>query len=409
VTRPDWTALAGDLDYGSDFGSGAQAVFARSAEHEALRDVVRGLLRDRADLAATRAAMSTELGYDPALWRALSAELGLAALGLPASCGGGGPGFTEVALVQEELGYALAGTPFLSSVVLAGSALAAAGGPEAAEYLAAIAGGELTGCLAWPDGGRAGTAELPVRAAASGGHWSLHGEVPLVLGSATADLVVVFAQADDGPALFAVRGSSAGLTRTPVAGLDLTRPAADLRFDGTPARLIGSPQAGPRALAETARRGEVALAAEMLGGARRCLDMSVGSAAIRTQFGRPIGSFQAIAHKCADMFTGVYYLRPAVYYAAWALGAGAADTDLVCSVAKAKAGDVFLGAATANVQVHGGIGYTWEHDAHLFLKRAAWSHPFLGSPEQHRALIAAQVLPPRTPERRPSGPGKVSD
>jgi alkylation response protein AidB-like acyl-CoA dehydrogenase len=389
VPKTDW--LAPDLDYCSD----AESAFARAPEQRALREVVRGLLGERADLAAVREAMSSGLGYDPALWRSLSTGLGLAGLGLPEESGGTGTGFVEVALVQEELGYALACSPFLSCVVLAGSALALAGGPQAAQHLAAIVGGELIACLAVPDDGRARTGGLPLRATSTGGRWSLHGEAPQVLGGASADLIVAFAETGEGPALFAVPAGESGLIRTAVAGLDLTRRAADLCFDGTPAQLVGFPAADGRALAAVLRRGEVALAAEMLGGARRCLDMSVGYAALRTQFGRPIGSFQAIQHKCADMFTGTYYLRPAVYYAAWAVSADVDDIDLVCSVVKAKASDVYLDSATANIQIHGGIGYTWEHDAHLFLKRAAWSQSFLGGPEQHRRLIAAEVLPAR--------------
>ena len=207
-----------------------------------------------------------------------------------------------------------------------------------------------------------------------------------------ADLILVGAQADGGPSLFAVHGGADGLTRRPLETLDMTRKQAALELSATPARLIGAEGSAADVLERTLRHAVVALAAEQVGGAQRCLDMSVEYAKIRMQFGRPIGSFQAIKHMCADLLLEVESARSAAYYAAWAAQDGSDELPLVSSLAKAFCSEAYFRAAADNIQIHGGIGFTWEHDAHLYYRRAKSTELMLGTPEQHREIAAGYLI-----------------
>jgi len=214
----------------------------------------------------------------------------------------------------------------------------------------------------------------------------------LALDGHIASLILVVAQTGGGPSLFAVDGSASGLTRRKLETLDMTRKVAALEFAGTPARLIADEGAAAGILERTLWLAAIALAAEQVGAAQKCLDMSVEYAKLRVQFGRPIGSFQAIKHKCADMLLEVESARSAAYYAAWAAADGSDELPLLASLAKAYCSDAFANAATENIQIHGGIGFTWEHDAHLYYRRAKSTEQFLGSPSEHRDRLAQRLL-----------------
>src|SRR5208282_5547905 len=217
------------------------------------------------------------------------------------------------------------------------------------------------------------------------------GENAFVLDGYTADLILVAARTDAGISIFAVDGSAPGLTRTLMETLDLTRKQARLSFTDVPARLIGADGEGSAVLARVLDLAAVGLAAEAVGGAQRCLEMSVDYAKLRVQFGRPIGSFQAIKHKCADMLLEIESAKSAAYYAAWAAADGSDELPLVASLAKAFCSEAYFHAAAENIQIHGGIGFTWEHDAHLYFKRAKSSELLFGDPAYHRELLAQRI------------------
>jgi alkylation response protein AidB-like acyl-CoA dehydrogenase len=228
-------------------------------------------------------------------------------------------------------------------------------------------------------------------ASESGGGWTLDGHKMFVIDGAVADLVLVAAHTGRGVSLFAVEGTASGLTRTALATMDQTRKQARLEFAGTPARLVGEEGGAGDVLTRTLDLAAVALAAEQVGGAQRCLDMAVEYAKSRIQFGRPIGSFQAIKHKCADMLLEVESAKSAAYYAGWAAAEDSDELPVVASLAKSYCSEAYFHAAAENIQIHGGIGFTWEHDAHLYFKRAKSSELLLGDPSYHRELLAQRI------------------
>src|SRR5262249_48326843 len=227
-----------------------------------------------------------------------------------------------------------------------------------------------------------------VEARRSGDDYVLNGQKMYVIDGHIADLIIVVAQTDDGIAFFAAQGDADGLERDLLPTLDATRKQTRLTLRDTPARLIGSQQIARQALADTLDLAAIALAAEMVGGAERCLEMSVDYAKVRIQFGRPIGSFQAIKHKCADMLLQVESAKSAAYYSAWAAAEDNDELPVVASLAKAYCSDAYFHAAAENIQIHGGIGFTWEHNAHLYFKRAKSSEIVLGDATYHRELLA---------------------
>jgi alkylation response protein AidB-like acyl-CoA dehydrogenase len=290
------------------------------------------------------------------------------------------------------MGAGLMCTPYLSTV-LAAEAIVASGDDDAAgEYLPPIAAGARRGALAVGerDGGwdAAGVAACATRV---GDGWVIDGEKPFVIDGHTAHLLVVAARTPAGVALFAVEGDAAGVTREAVGTLDLTRKQARVTLRGAPARLLGGEAAAPSALARVNQRAAIALACESVGVASVCLAESVEYAKDRVQFGRPIGSFQAVKHKCAEMFRLTAQARAAAYEAAVTSASGAPEAALVASIAKAYCSEACSWVAAENIQVHGGIGYTWEHPAHLYFRRAKSNEQLFGNAPHHRALVLGHL------------------
>jgi alkylation response protein AidB-like acyl-CoA dehydrogenase len=375
-------------------------IFTFTDEQNELAATLRRFLQDKSPSSEVRRLMATEAGYDPQTWAQLATQLGLQGLVIPEKYGGSGAGPVELAVVCEEMGRALLCAPYFATAALAVPALLASGDQAAAEdYLPAIADGTTIATLAVPEAdGAWATDALQTRARRSGDGYLLDGRKSFVLDGHVADVILVAAQADGGPSLFAVRGDADGLARRPLETLDMTRKQAALELEGTPGRLIGAEGDAADVVTRTLRQAVVALAAEQVGGAQRCLDMSVEYAKIRMQFGRPIGSFQAIKHMCADLLLEVESARSAAYYAAWAAQDGSDELPLVSSLAKAFCSEAYFRAAADNIQIHGGIGFTWEHDAHLYYRRAKSTELMLGTPEEHREIAAGYLIDrPATP------------
>jgi alkylation response protein AidB-like acyl-CoA dehydrogenase len=363
-------------------------------EQEQLRDSVQRFMTDQAPLKRVRELMETEDGTDRSVWEQAGHQLGLQALAIPEEYGGAGFTFAEQAVVLEEMGAALYGGPYLSSAVLAANALLASPDEQAKrDLLPGIASGDTIATLAFTeDDGSWDPASIRLSAASSpDGSWALDGHKSFVLDGGIADLLLVAAATRDGLALFAVPGSAQGLRRTPLPTLDQTRKLARLEFSGVSGRLIGAPGDATAILARVLDIAAIALAAEQLGGAQRALDMAVEYAKIRHQFGRAIGSFQAIKHRCADLLLEVESLRSAVGYAAMAVAEGSDEVPVLAALVKAYASDTYFHVAAENIQIHGGIGFTWEHDAHLYFKRAKSSELFLGDAAYHRERLAARI------------------
>jgi len=368
--------------------------FAFTEEHQELRRGLRRFLDEKSPSRQVRQLMETEEGYDRAVWSQMAEQLGLQGLTIPEEFGGAGGGPVEQLIVLEEMGRVLLCAPYFATAVLAVNALRASGDAAAQrELLPGIAAGATIATLAVPeDDGRWSTDRLQTRARRAGDGHVVDGTKSFVLDGAIADLVLVVAQAEEGPTLFAVDGHDRRLTPRSLHTIDMTRKQAALVFDGVPARLVGTAGAAGAILEKTLRQAIVALAAEQVGGAQRCLDMSVDYAKLRVQFGRPIGSFQAIKHKCADMLLEVESAKSAAYYAAWAAADESDELPLVASLAKAYCSEAYFHVAAENIQVHGGIGFTWEHDAHLYYRRAKSSEVLLGSPTHHREIAATYLI-----------------
>jgi len=367
--------------------------FAFSEEQEELRNVVRQFLEAKSAEAAVREQMETERGFDPDVWKQMAEQLGLQSLTIPEEYGGQGFGYVELIVVLEEMGKTLVCAPYFSTVVLAANTLLQSGDDSAKkEYLPAIASGETIATLAFTEpSGKWDESGIEATAAGSGSDWKLSGTKMFVLDGHTADLIIVAARTPKGVSLFAVNSDASGLTRTPLATMDQTRKQAKLEFDGVDGRLIGEEGKGWDVLSTVLDLAAVALAAEQVGGAQRCLDMSVEYAKVRVQFGRPIGSFQAIKHKCADMLLEVESAKSAAYYAGWCASEMNDELPAVASLAKAYCSDAYFHAAAENIQIHGGIGFTWEHPAHLYFKRAKSSELLFGDPTYHRELLAQRI------------------
>ena len=367
--------------------------FGFSEEQEELRRAVRRFLEDKSPSTEVRRLMETTEGYDPAVWSQMANQLGLQALTIPEEYGGAGFGYVELVVVLEEMGRALLCAPYFSTVALAANALGASGDEAAkAEYLPGIASGETIATLAYTEEtGRWDLDGVTLAATRAGDGWKLDGTKSYVLDGHTANLILVAARSEGGLSLFAVAGDAAGLERTALATMDQTRKQAKLGFSGVEARLIGEEGGAGPVLSKTLDLAAVALAAEQVGGAQRVLDMSVEYAKTRIQFGRPIGSFQAIKHKCADMLLEVESAKSAAYYAGWAAAEDNEELPVTACLAKAYCSEAYFHAAAENIQIHGGIGFTWEHDAHLYFKRAKSSELILGDPSYHRELLAQRI------------------
>jgi len=367
--------------------------FAFSEEQEELRRTVRAFLEDKSPSAEVRRLMETTEGYDPGVWEQMGSQLGLQGLAIPEEYGGSGYSYVELIVVLEEMGRALLTAPYFSTVALAANAILHSGDDAAKkELLPGIAGGETIATLAMTeDNGRWDAEGITATATKSGGGYTIDGHKMFVLDGHTANLIIVAAKTGDNVSLFTVAGDADGLTRTALATMDQTRKQARLEFSATPAKLLGTEGEGWPVLSRVLDLAAVALAAEQVGGAQKCLDMSVDYAKVRVQFGRPIGSFQAIKHKCADMLLEVESAKSAAYYAGWAAAELNDELPTVASLAKAYCSDAYFHAAAENIQIHGGIGFTWEHDAHLYFKRAKSSQLLLGDPTYHRELLAQRI------------------
>jgi alkylation response protein AidB-like acyl-CoA dehydrogenase len=369
---------------------------------EELRAAVRSLLEERAGWPAVLARTETSEPYDSALWQTLAAEVGCAGLLIPESHGGAGASYREAAVVAEEAGRAVAPVPYLGSAVVATAAALAVGD---AELLSGLAGATVTSALAVPFASKPGATQsgagpaLTVRIAQPqpgdpADQARLTGVISGVADALPASVLLV--PADGVPAgLYAVDTGAPGLTITPVVSLDQTRALADLTLDGVPARPLATGPDADRAVASALAAGAAMLAAEQLGVAGRCLEMTVAYLKERYQFARPIGSFQALKHRAADLWVAISQARAASRYAAACLADGDADAPVAVALAKAACGDAATLAAQECVQLHGGIGFTWEHPAHLYLKRATSSSIAFGTPDWHRASLASLTsLPP---------------
>jgi alkylation response protein AidB-like acyl-CoA dehydrogenase len=367
--------------------------FAFSEEQEELRNIVRSFLENKSPESAVREQMETEKGFDDAVWSQMAEQMGLQSLIIPEEYGGSGYSYVELTVVLEEMGRSLLCAPYFSTVVLAANTILHSGDDTAKkDLLPGIASGETRATLAFTEAnGRWDEQGIEATATKDGDGYTITGEKMFVLDGHTADLVLVAARTDAGVSLFHLPADASGLTRTPLSTMDQTRKQAKLGFDGTPATLIGTDGGGWDVLSTVLDLTAVALAAEQVGGAQFVLEMAVQYAKDRVQFGRPIGSFQAIKHKCADMLLEVESAKSAAYYAAWCAAEMNDELPSVASLAKAYCSEAYFHAAAENIQIHGGIGFTWEHPAHLYFKRAKSSELLFGDPTYHRELLAQRI------------------
>jgi alkylation response protein AidB-like acyl-CoA dehydrogenase len=375
--------------------------FAFTAEQEELRAQARAFLAEHSSGDAVRRTLETELGWDPEIWERIASELGWAGVIVPEELGGVGLGQVELVGLMEEMGAALLCAPFFSTVCLGANALLVAGDEaQRKAWLPRIASGELQATLAFAGpGGRPGADGVELTWRREGAEYLLEGVAQQVIDGHSAGLILVAARAPgtSGPAgvsLFALEEAVAGLERKALITMDQTRRQSELRLHGVrvpAAARLGSEGGAWPELARALDLATVALCAEQVGGAQRCLDLSVAYAKQRRQFGRPIGSFQAIKHKCANMLLAVESARSAAYYAGWAAAQGEAELPALAALAKAYCSEAYFRCAAEAIQIHGGVGFTWEYDPHLYFKRARASEALLGSPAYHRERIAAHI------------------
>jgi len=365
--------------------------FSFTAEQEEFRSVLRRFLEEKSPPSVVRRMMQTEAGWDRAAWRALNETLGLSAVHIPEAYGGQGFGPVELGIVLEEMGRALLCAPYFASTVLAATAiLNAATEAQKRALLPDIAAGETIATLAvtepngcWDAAGVASTATP------AGSGFRLDGVKSFVPDGHTADLIVVLARkpgsaGDDGLSFFTVHGEAPGLTRRSLTVLDPTRKLARLEFRNVEAVLLGEEGAAAAPFARTMVLAAVGLANEMVGGAEKLRQSALDYANLRVQFGRSIASFQSMKHKQADMLVDVELAKSAAYAAASAAADGDADLPALASLAKAMASEAYLQTAIHTIQIHGGIGFTWDNDTHLWFKRAKSSEVFLGDATYHR-------------------------
>ena len=368
--------------------------FSFSSEQDEFRTNLRRFLADHSSTKDVRRLMETEAGWDRAGWRALNEALGLTAVRIPEAYDGHGFGFGELGIVLEEMGRALLCAPYFATTVLAAGAILNAGTEaDKRALLPGIALGETIATLASAeDDGRWDAAATTLTATRASGTYRLDGHKSFVLDGHTADLIVVLARApgstgEDGLSLFTVAGNATGLTRRALKTMDPTRKLARLTFQNVEAKLLGEEGAAAAPFARTMTEAAVCLANEMAGGAARLREDALAYAMMRMQFGRSIASFQSMKHKSADMLLEVELAKSAAYYAAAALDDGDADVVAMASLAKACASDTYMQTAVHAVQIHGGIGFTWDNDTHLWFKRAKSSEVLFGDAHHHRETM----------------------
>jgi alkylation response protein AidB-like acyl-CoA dehydrogenase len=375
--------------------------FSFSEDQDELRRAARRFLEVASSEERVRVAMETEQGYDSATWEQLSEELAWTALTIPEEYGGLGMSYLDLHPLMEEMGRALLCSPFFSTICLGANALLL-GGSEAQKelHLPDIAAGEARATLAYGEkNGRMDAEGVQATYSRNGAGFILRGSKSYVLDGHTADLLIIAAREENskgaqGVSLFVVPGQADGVKRTWLPTMDQTRRLASVELGDVavaPDALLGEEGRGWELCERTLDLARIALAAEQVGAAEMCLDLSVEYAKVRKQFGRPIGSFQAIKHKCADMLMMIESARSAAFYAS-AL-AGQDDTDLqeAASSAKAFCSDTFFHCAAESIQIHGGIGFTWEHAAHMYFKRAKSTETLFGDPPFHRERVAKRM------------------
>ena len=366
--------------------------FDLSTEQRDIADAVRDLLTELATDQARRAALETPEGYDTALWNRLAGELGLAGLLVPEEFGGLGLGAVELALVSQEFGREVVPSPFVATAVYASALLAESGDRAAQErWLPRIAAGEVIAAVAVQETPADYRCAEPATTAVAGadGLVRLSGTKRFVFDAVAAEVIFVLAAGADGPALYELDPAARGVTVEPETSLDPTLRIATLVLDDA----VAVPIAGEAATA-VGRALDLVLiaqAADSVGGADRCLAMAVDYAKSRRQFGRPIGSFQAIKHKAAEMYIAIELARTAVYQAAWSYGADPEQAERAIPAAAAEAGKAYAQAAGENIQIHGGIGFTWEHIAHWYYKRARSYEVLHGTADEHYRRVLAEV------------------
>ena len=379
-----------------------------------LRDLTREFLARESTPRAVRAAMDDPRGFSEPTWQQL-ADMGLPGLAIEPGYGGQGLGMVELALVLDEMGRAAYPGPYFATALLAASTIAASGQEnQMARYLPDMAHGRTRATLALIEDALAWTPTgVRMRAERRGDGFVLSGEKRFVPFAEAADLLLAVARTGDGPdgtTVFVVPRETAGISTAANVEMDRTNQTSTVRFDGVSVgsdAVIGEVDRGWSVIGPTLQRAAVGAAAEMLGAARRCMDMSVEYAKVRQQFGQPIGMFQAIKHMCADMLLEVENAHAAVYYAAWALDAGSPDAALAASAAKAYVGEAARKVCGSAIQVHGGIGFTWEYDLHLYFKRAKHFEPLYGDADFHREqalrlMLERAVAEAPTPEVAPA-------
>jgi alkylation response protein AidB-like acyl-CoA dehydrogenase len=363
--------------------------FSFTSEQEEFRSVLRRFLEEKSPTTVVRRLMETEAGWDRAGWQELNQQLGLTAVHIPEAYGGQGFGFVELGIVLEEMGRALLCAPYFGSIALAATAIMNAG-TEAQKraLLPDIAAGDTVATLAFTEpNGRWDAEGIEMAATRAGEKYRLNGVKSFVLDGHTADLIVVVAQGEKGLSFFTVSGDAPGLTRRALKVMDPTRKLARLEFNGVEAALLGEEGGGSAPFARTMTQAAVCLANEMVGGAERLRLSALDYANLRVQFGRTIASFQTMKHKQADMLCDVELAKSAAYTAAQAAAEDDAELPAIAALAKACAADAYMQTAIHTIQIHGGIGFTWDNDTHLWFKRAKSSEVFLGDPTYHRELM----------------------
>ncbi|WP_240630605.1 acyl-CoA dehydrogenase family protein [Mycolicibacterium sp. GF69] len=367
-----------------------QVEYRFTEEQAQLRDAVRKFSAEHFTEETVRELMESDPPFDPKVWARLGGELGVLGLSVPEADGGVGGTLVDQAVAIEELAARLACGPLFGTVYLAIPALvASASGPARDELLGDLVEGRRTAAVAVVD--RAGVFD-PEGVSVTADGEVLSGSLTQVVDGGIADVLLVAARGSDGVALYAVDTAADGVQRTRLATLDLTRSEANVTLTDAPARLIAGPDEATRVLDHALQVGAALLAVEQVGAAQHLLDLSVDYAKSRLQFGRPIGSFQAVKHRLANLLVDVEHARSTAYHAIWALTDASDDPALATSIAQAVCSAALTHVANDTIQVHGGIGFTWEHRAHLYYKRAATDAVLLGSAEEHRERIAAMVL-----------------
>ncbi|HEV8143691.1 MAG TPA: acyl-CoA dehydrogenase family protein [Methylomirabilota bacterium] len=371
--------------------------FGFSQEQEMLRATARKFFENECTSEFVRARMEEDAGVTPDFWKKL-AEQGWLGLVYPEEFGGTGLGFVDLTVLMEEMGRAVMPGPFFSTLLGGLTILEAGSTDQKKEWLAKLSDGAAKATLAWTEpSARWDAAGVTTAARNAGGKWTLTGTKLFVPDAHVADVLLVVARTsegkrpEDGVSLFLVERGARGLQTKLLPTMDQTRKLCEVKFDDTPATLLGVKDAGWAPLDRVVQRATVALCAEMCGGAQKVLDMTTEYAKIRIAFGKPIGSYQGVKHRAADMLVDVENAKSLTYYAAWAVDENVPEAALACSMAKAYTSDAYRKVAGAGIQLHGGIGFTWEHDLHLYFKRAKSSEFTFGDATYHREKVAQLI------------------